>query len=510
MQDNQPLCLSPLCVAVQADTPAQLFERASVALSDTNFLELRLDSVRRPVDALPLLKQFAAAHPEAAILATCRRVPHGGGFRGDLADELGTLHRAAENGARILDLEIESAEEAGPEVVETFRGWLRKSNARLLISFHDFSNSDRIDEAVARINVFQPDIVKVVVTAKRLTDNMAVLHMLEQRLPNVQIVGVAMGEEGLPTRILGPGRGGLFTFAASEDGEETAPGQVTAEAMRSLYRIDEITAQTKIYGVAGNPVHHSLSPLMHNEGFRREGMDAVMLPLLARQADDLLAFARELPICGLAVTMPLKLEVLPYLKQADKLVERIGACNTLRLEADGGFTGFNTDAAGVLRPLAKRMEIPGSRIAVLGAGGAARAAIFALADAGAEVYIVNRTQATAEAVAREAGAQVLPRSELKTQCFDVLINSTSCGMAGSIQALPIEADELHANLVFDLVYNPLETPLLKLAAAQGMATIGGIEMFVQQGVRQFEIWTGKAAPEQAMREIVTTELRRRQ
>src|ERR1700744_5717062 len=234
-----------------------------------------------------------------------------------------------------------------------------------------------------------------------------------------------------------------------------------------------------------------------------------MLPLKPRSLDDLLTVVRELPLAGLAVTSPFKQEVLPNLANMDPLTARIGACNTLRTGADGKLYGFNTDVAGIIRPLEKRLRIRGSRILVLGAGGAARAAVFGLVEQGAEVFIVNRTHETAVALARKAKAKALKRELLKKNQFDVVINTTPCGMTGIAQTLPIDAKELNARLVFDMVYTPIETPLLKLARSRGLAVISGIEMFVQQGARQFEIWTGKPAPEADMMRVVELALRRK-
>ena len=238
-------------------------------------------------------------------------------------------------------------------------------------------------------------------------------------------------------------------------------------------------------------------------------MNAVLLPLRVRTLDDLLTVVRELPLAGAAVTMPLKQEVLPYLANMDPLTGRIGACNTLRTGADGKLYGFNTDVAGVVRPLEKRLKLKGARIAVLGAGGAARAAVFGLVSQGTEVFVVNRTHESAVALAKEAKAKALKHEQLARNHFDVLINSTPCGMQGSKQALPIAEDELNAELVFDMVYNPLETPLLKLAHSRGIAVVSGVEMFVQQGARQFEIWTGNPAPEAEMLRVVELALRKR-
>jgi 3-dehydroquinate dehydratase/shikimate dehydrogenase len=276
-----------------------------------------------------------------------------------------------------------------------------------------------------------------------------------------------------------------------------------------LYRIDQLDRATQLFGVAGNPIGHSLSPLMHNTAFRKENVNAVLLPLKVRALEDLLTVVRGLPLAGVAVTMPLKQEVLPHLANMDPLTAKIGACNTLRVGADGNIVGFNTDVAGVVRPLGRRLKIKDARIAVLGAGGAARAAVFGLVEQGAEVFIVNRTHEKAVALARQTKAKALKPELFAKGRFDVLINSTPCGMAGSKPALPIKESELNAGLVFDMVYNPLETPLLKLARQRGIPVVTGLEMFVQQGARQFEIWTGKPAREAEMLRVVELELRRR-
>jgi 3-dehydroquinate dehydratase/shikimate dehydrogenase len=503
------LLLSKLCVAIQAGSPAEMIERAGQALRDAKFLELRLDSLPKPAVALPAVREFLAERRDVTAIATCRRKAFGGSFTGSLASELEVLLKAAEAGCVIVDLEVESAEQAKPAQLTAFRQQLRAAGAALLVSFHDFTRTRGLESAADRIAAFEPDFVKVVSTARSLSDNLAVLRLIEDRSLSAHVIGIAMGEEGLISRVLGPRAGAAFTFASFGDGAATAPGQVSARTLLDLYRIEQLDQATRIFGVAGNPIAHSLSPLMHNTAFRRESVNAVMLPLKVRVLDDLLTVARELPLGGVAVTMPLKQELLPHLANMDPLTARIGACNTLRTGADGKLYGFNTDVAGVVRPLEKRLRLRGARILVVGAGGAARAAVFGLVEQGAEVFIVNRTHETAVTLARQAKAKSLKQELLKKNHFDVLINTTPCGMVGVKQALPIAPGDLNASLVFDMVYNPLETPLLKLARERGLPTISGLEMFVQQGARQFEIWTGKPAPEAEMQRVVELALRQR-
>lgn len=508
------LRLEKLCLAVDGKNAAELLQNAQTALKESRFLEVRLDSISKPAEALVPLKKFIQGHPGIVVIGTCRRKANGGGYGGSLSSELEILAGAAEAGCQIVDLEIESAEAAKAAQIEELRRTIvgGKKNAKstaangvgdemplaLMISYHDYQRTRQLEKVADRIEAFEPDFVKVVSTAKSLTDNLAVLDLLNQRSAESQIVAIAMGEEGLLSRILGPREGAVFTFASAGDGKGTAPGQITARAMRELYRFDQLDGATKIYGVFGNPVTHSLSPVMQSTAFRKEGVNAVFLPLKALSAEDLIALFRKLPMAGAAVTMPFKLDVMPHLANCDAFAQKTGAVNTLRMGADGNIYGFNTDVAGIVRPLERRLKIAGAKIAVLGAGGAARAAVFGLTAAGAEVFVINRTHEKAAQLARKAKAHTLKHDKLAKEPMDVLINATPCGMAGSRTGLPIAKNELNAKLVFDLVYNPLETPLIQLARSRGIPVISGVEMFVQQGAQQFEIWTARPAPEADM------------
>lgn len=246
---------------------------------------------------------------------------------------------------------------------------------------------------------------------------------------------------------------------------------------------------------------------MLNTAFRRETVNAVYLALQATKIADLLKLVQEIPIQGLSVTMPLKEEIMAHLEKTDPLSAKIGACNTVLRAQDGKLYGFNTDVAGITGPLEKRMSLRGAKALVLGAGGAARAAVFGLRDKGADVFILNRTAETAQKLAKQSGSKTIKKDALAKTPFDVIINATPIGMAGIKGAPLLEAKDLNTKLVFDLVYNPLETPLLRLARQQNIPIITGIEMFVQQGARQFEIWTGKPAPEEEMLRVVIHALR---
>ena len=497
--------IGKVCVAIVGSTPAEMVDKANAVVKETPFLEFRLDYLEKPVAGLPKLKQFLSEHTEVTAIGTCRRDANGGKFAGNLAAEIDVLVRATASGFHMVDLELESAEQAKPAELQK----LRDTGTGLIISYHDFKATGDLDKIYERIQKFDPEFVKIVPTAKALTDNVTLMRFLE-RIDESNLIGICMGDAGVISRVLAVRAGSAFTFAAATLGEETAPGQIAARTLIETYRINEVDAATKVYGVVGNPVKHSLSPIMLNTAMRRETVNAVYLALQTTDLKDLIKLVGEIPLQGLSVTMPFKQEIMPLLEKTDPLSAKIGACNTVLRAQDGKLYGFNTDVAGITSPLEKRMALRGAKILVLGAGGSARAAVFGLKDKGAEVHILNRTPETATKLARQAGAKVFKRELLAKTQFDVVINATPVGMAGNKGAALFEAKELHTKLVFDLVYNPIETPLIRMARQQNIPFITGVEMFVQQGARQFEIWTGKAAPEEEMLRVVLHALRQQQ
>jgi len=217
---------------------------------------------------------------------------------------------------------------------------------------------------------------------------------------------------------------------------------------------------------------------------------------------------KDIPISGLSVTMPYKQEILEDLDNTDPYTAKTGACNTVVRGQDGKLYGFNTDVAGVVRPLEHKLPLSGAKVLIMGAGGAARAAVFGLKERGAEIWILNRTTAKAQKLAKSARVKVLKKADLKKLTFDVIVNATPVGMGNSKDS-PLKPEEIKAKYVFDMIYDPLETPLLKAARARGVEAIPGIEMFVQQAARQFEIWTGKPAPADEMRRVALMELQDR-
>jgi 3-dehydroquinate dehydratase/shikimate dehydrogenase len=480
-----------------------MLENAEQSVRENHFVEFRLDYLANPAAILPKLKTFLYERGEVTAIATCRRAATGGKFKGTINAELEVLEKAAQVGCHLIDVELQTAEHMKPAQMKKLRSY----GAALIISHHDFEATRDLDKVFDRILPFQPEFVKIVSTAKTLSDNVAMMRFLDRRRDEANLIGIVMGDQGTISRVLGLRAGSVFTFAAPQAGAETGPGQIDARTLREAWRIDQIDASTKVYGVAGNPVRHSLSPLMHNIGFRRETVNAVFLPLQTTRVNDLLTLVREVPLHGLAVTMPFKSEIIKHLAKTDALSEKIGACNTVVRSQDGKLYGFNTDVAAIVRPLERRLPLNGAKILVLGAGGAGRAAVFGLTEKGAEVFVWNRTAETAKKLARQAKAKTIKREQIAKSSFDVIVNATPIGMRGVKPASLLEPKELNTRLVFDLVYNPIDTPLIRMAREKGLPVVTGVEMFVHQGARQFEIWTGKPAPEEEMLRVVVHALR---
>ena len=495
-----PLRLPRVCVAIWGTDAAEMFDKAEAVVRDNPLLEFRLDYLKQPASGIMRIRRFAEIHPEAILIGTCRRAANGGKFRGKLKAQIDLLMKAADAGCQFVDLDIQSAEQLKTADFEKLR-----SRVGIVLSFHDFKATRNLDGTFRRMLAFPADYYKLVSTANTLADNVEMMKFLQNQSQRHSLIGLCMGEQGIISRVLGVRAGSVFTFGAANPGDETAPGQVTARSLRDIYRIEQIDQATRVYGVAGDPISHSMSPLIMNTAFRRESVNAVCIALHARKVDDLMTCVEDIPIHGLAVTMPYKQEILKYLENTDPLTAKVGACNTVVRSQDGKLFGFNTDIAGVLRPLEQRLSLPGAKVLVLGAGGAAKAAVFGLKERGAEVYVMNRTTAKGQKLARRAHARLLKRKELKKASFDLIINATPVGMGNGKQSLLAEP-EINARYVMDMVYDPVETRLLKLAKERGAHTISGLEMFTNQAARQFEIWTGKPAPIIEMQSAVTNAL----
>src|SRR5262249_29848217 len=438
-----PARLPRICVAITAANPADMVQKADLVVRDNPFIEFRLDYLSKPALALAKLKTFVEFHPEALIVATCRRALNGGKFPGSAASQADVLVKAANLGCHLVDVELETATHLKPHDFNRLR-----RSANLILSFHDFRGTKKLEETFAKMKQYPADFFKIVTTANSLYDNVVMMKFLEKYSHAHSLVGLCMGEQGIISRVLAVRAGSQFKLFGASTGEEPAPGQIAARTLRETYRIDQVDAATKVYGVAGDPVAHSLSPLMLNTAFRRENVNAVYLSLHAKALDDLMDCVRDIPINGLSVTMPYKEQIMKHVDKTDPLTAKVGACNTVVRAQDGKLYGFNTDIAGAVRPLEVRVRLQGARILVLGAGGAARAAVFGLKERGADVYILNRTAGPARKLAKQARAKAINRTLLKKLEFDVIIHATPAGMEGNREPLPISEADMKARYFF--------------------------------------------------------------
>lgn len=462
-----------LCVTVTAPTVRELRARRDSA-GDADLVELRLDSVADP-DA-----QAAVADRRRPVLVTCRAAWEGGSFRGSEEERRRLLTAALESGAEYVDVEWRAG----------FDDLIRARAGRgIVVSMHEFGPppADLADRFRA-MRATGAEVVKIAVNAERLSDTLPLLHLGRAVRGGAAVTLVAMGAAGLVTRALAAHFGSCWTYA----GAQTHVGQVPQARLLKEFRFRSVTDATAVYGVVGRPVGHSVSPAMHNAGFDASGVDAVYVPLEAVDADDLVAFARAIGLRGCSVTAPFKRGLLRRVDEADETSIRIGALNTIM--ADGGrWVGRNTDVAGFLTPLEARLNLSGVRAAVLGTGGAARAAALALTTAGARVTLHAREQARAVEAASLTSASAAAWPPARGS-WDLLVNATPVGTFPEVDASPMTGEPLDGRFVYDLVYNPSRTRLLADARAAGCEVLGGLPMLVEQARLQFEWWTGVRPP----------------
>jgi len=482
-----------ICAVVAGYTARDAIRQVKEGLTHSRTIELRLDWLRNAGQRARLLDWLRGSRLTATFIATCRTKAGGGRFAGSVGAQLDILASAVRSGCDWCDVEVETLRSNGMEGV---RRVLRP--ARILVSFHGFRGTPKslVRQAAAALH-FGGDGTKIAVQTHRIADSIRVLDLARRRR---HVVAIPMGEAGLPARVLALREGGELAYAPVR--EATAPGQVSLRDMQQLYRAGRLSRGTRVYGIVGDPVGHSLSPLLHNTGFIERGLDAVYLPFRVEDLSDFLKAIPRFQIRGFSVTLPHKRSILRWLDECEPLAAEIGAVNTVVVGRDGRLYGCNTDYVGVLRALESRLRLRGSRVLVYGAGGAARAAAFALAKAGACVAICSRRQDAARHLARAAGGMSLPRKALRAEYFDAIVNATPVGMAPETGVSPLLPSELNCRLVMDLVYRPRRTELLRMAARKGCETVSGVEMFLAQGTAQWEIWTGKRCPEAAVRRAV--------
>ncbi len=478
---------------------------AAAAEHGADLVEYRIDNFADdPAQVVAMVERSALP-----CILTCRPTWEGGDYAGDEAVRLAVLQAAAEASRppAYIDVELRSELHARLKL---------GGDTGLILSIHDFTGrpadlTRRIEQMAAHSLC---RVIKVAWFARSLRDNLEAFEIIAAR--HKSTIALCMGEFGLPSRVLARKFGALLTFAALDEGAGTAPGQPTVAPLKQLYRWDKLGCGTRVYGVIGYPIAHSMSPAIHNAGFDEVGHDGVYLPLpippeyehFKATVGSYLAMD-ELHFRGASVTIPHKQNLMRFAQEQggeiEPLAQRIGAANTLTVGEDGSLYASNSDYAGALDSLPmSRDQLNGKRVAVIGAGGAARAVVAGFAEYGADVQIHNRTHEKAERLAADFDVQAV--EDIPTDS-EIYINCTSVGMHPNVDDTPIPADVHRAGaIVFDTIYNPRETRLLREAKAAGSTTIGGAEMFVRQAAAQFEPWTGANAPIETFRRVMDEQL----
>lgn len=517
-----------LCIPVCVNRIDRLDKAIKRAAEVADIIELRLDcldpdELRRITHASDTtLNRLLHAHTQDFILTL--RPPEEGG-RGDvnLTDRFAFWNYGAEallrkNGAANVSCDIELALLEHPSFVRALEDnsydW-----QRVICSFHDFDSVPADLESIYERAAQTPaHTIKIAVTARDAVDCIPVFKLCARARRDARpLIAIAMNTPGLLTRVLSRPHGSAFTFAALDENSATAPGQPTATTLRDLYRIQNITERTMLTGLIGAPVSHSLSPQMHNRAFNHAGIDAVYLPL---EVHDLAAFLRRMVRRetreinfnwrGFSVTAPHKQTILAHLDTLDPAARNIGAVNTV-VALDGSLYGYNTDHAALLTPLENRINLHGARVAVIGAGGAARATLWSLRERGAHTTVFARNHERAAQTSHDFDAAHAPLDGARFDGLDLVINATPLGTwkhdGTHEHETPARADQLRgARLVYDLVYNPRHTAFMRAGEAAGCEAIGGLEMLIGQAAAQWKLWTGEDAPVEVMRSATENKL----
>jgi 3-dehydroquinate dehydratase/shikimate dehydrogenase len=470
-------------------------EHRHLVQQGAKLVELRLDYINGDVN----LRRLLVDRPSPVVI-TCRRPHDGGKWTGTEEQRLMLLRSAIAEGVDYVDLEEDVAAMIP-----------RYGKTKRIVSLHDFRKTpDNLEEIHARLAAHDADVIKLATTANNTHDNLRMLQLM--RKASVPTVAICMGDIGTPSRILAARFGAPFTFATFHHERTLAPGQLSYQQMTEIYHSDQIDADTAVYGVIGDPIAHSLSPIVHNAAFRRSGVNAVYVPFRVsrEQLGQFLDDAPALGIKGLSVTIPHKEAVLKRLTKKEPVVEGIGAVNTVLVEPDGTMAGYNTDFQAGLDSLTAALEedtgrhdLVGRTVLVLGAGGAAKALGFGLRRMGASVVIAGRTSARAQHLAEALDCRTVEWVNRYAVQADVLINCTPVGMHPNVDATPYDKHHLRPSMVvFDTVYNPENTLLTKEARSQSCTVVTGVDMFVRQACLQLKLFTGQEAPAELMREML--------
>ena len=496
-----------ICTPITETTPEAFLSAILEASQLADIVELRLDYLSAENRSTVLSKLPAlAADPACKDLLLTFRPREQGGHQNLSLEDRQTFWRH-------LPLEVIAASRFVDFEFDLVESWATDSPVpweKVICSWHNFEGTPNdLPAQYDRMAATPAAIVKIATMANRITDCLKTFELIQYAEGKKTIIALAMSLTGVATRILSLASGSFLTFGSLRKGAESAVGQVTVSDLKNLYRVKQLNRETEIFGIIGFPVSHSRSPVMHNTVLSSYGRNAVYLPFEVQDAGEFLRdfvtpTTRKFDwnMRGLSVTIPHKLAVIPYLDYVDSTAKAIGAVNTIVLE-NGNLGGFNTDIVGAMKPLEEMVELKNARVAVLGAGGSARAICYGLSQRGAETTVFARDLVKAASLTEEFTTK-LERLDAFSGGFDVVINCTPIGMLHHSEGeSPLTAESLlKTKLVYDLIYTPNKTALLLNAQAAGCKTLGGISMLIGQALEQIRLWLDLEAPFELMKEAL--------
>jgi 3-dehydroquinate dehydratase / shikimate dehydrogenase len=479
-----------ICVPIVGPSMSKAREQITSAVEVADILEFRLDLIEN-YELNALLD--ASSLP---VIVTNRSKLDGGQFKGADEERVQALRDALNAGADYVDIEVSTPR----EVLQSF---LEESDpTHIILSYHDFSHTPEDFNPLYETMCEMPgEIIKIVTYARDLNDNLKMFELLKRAKREQQkLIGLCMGNLGEISRILSPLFGGFLTFGSLETGQESAPGQMPAATLKDIYRVNDERADFKVYGVVGNPVSKSLGYLVHNRAFEEKVSPDIYVSFLVDNVEKFFNSFKGL-FSGLSVTMPAKEHIIPLLNRVDETAKKIGAVNTVVREGTD-WVGYNTDCSGAIKALEAFTSLQGKKVLILGCGGTAKAIGYGVKEKGGILTVTyNKNKERGKSLAKELGCELVHSLEAGTQSIDILINCSPVGMSPNVNETPFLARDLKQGMVvFDSVYNPMETRLLREAKTAGCTVIPGVELFINQAARQFELWTGQTAPTEIMRQ----------
>ena len=472
-----------ICLTLSESTLEKAAETVKKNREYIDLCELRLDYLEENE------QKKASMFPsmvDVPVILTFRRLQDGGKISVSEKSRRAIMVSALEGDFSYVDIEEDVKRS---EVEEKARA----KGVRIIRSLHDF---EKVPEDIfSRLYHLSEkgDIAKVAVTPRSFQD-VFMLFRVQEELKGIDKIVIGMGDYGVCTRILYKKLGSMLTFASSN---AVAPGQISAQKLKIEYRADKVDDRTAIYGIIGNPVMHSASPMIHNRGFKAINFNAIYVPFLVDNVRSFFMFAEYVKMRGFSVTVPFKVDVLSYLGNVTREVKQIGSCNTV-VRVPGMWKGINTDYYGFIKPIMS--DIDNGRIKnalVIGAGGASHAIVWALRNYGVKVTILNRTLSRAETIAKLnlCDYDSIENASKYSGAVDLIVQTTSVGLYPDVDISPIEGFKFTGReIVYDIIYKPKMTKLLKEAGDAGCQLHYGSEMLLEQGKLQFEAFTGYHYP----------------